>query len=38
MAAGAWVSERRLTRTLIVISGALLAFWTFQFATWAWVA
>ena len=38
MVAGAWLSERRLTRTVLVISAALLAFWTFQFATWAWVA
>jgi hypothetical protein len=38
MAAGSWVSERRLTRPVLVISAALLAFWTYQFATWAWVA
>lgn len=38
MAAGAWVAERRLTRIVVLVSAALLAFWTFQFATWAWVA
>lgn len=38
MAAGAWISERRLTRATVLLSAALLAFWTFQFATWAWVA
>ncbi|HET6870716.1 MAG TPA: mannosyltransferase family protein [Solirubrobacteraceae bacterium] len=38
MAAGAWVSERRLVRPLVLVSAAMLAFWTFQFATWAWVA
>jgi hypothetical protein len=38
MAAGAWVSERRLTRTVVLLSAGLLAFWTFHFATWAWVA
>jgi hypothetical protein len=38
MAAGAWVSERRLTRAVVVVSAAMLVFWTFQFATWAWVA
>jgi hypothetical protein len=38
MAAGAWVAERRLSRIVVLVSAALLAFWTFQFATWAWVA
>jgi hypothetical protein len=38
MAAGAWLSERRLFWIVIPVSAALLAFWTFQFATWAWVA
>ncbi len=38
MAAGAWLSERRLLRPVVLVSAALLAFWTFQFATWAWVA
>lgn len=38
MAAGAWVAERRLTRPVIVASALLLAFWTFQFAAWTWVA
>ncbi len=38
MAAGAWLSERRLARPVVLVSAGLLAFWTFQFATWAWVA
>jgi Mannosyltransferase (PIG-V) len=38
MAAGAWLSERRLTRATVLVSAALLAFWTFQFASWTWVA
>jgi hypothetical protein len=38
MAAGAWISERRLTRATFLVCAGLLAFWTFQFATWAWVA
>ena len=38
MAAGAWLSERRLTRGAVLVSAALLAFWTFQFASWTWVA
>jgi hypothetical protein len=38
MAAGAWAAERRLTRAVVMVSAGLLAFWTFQFATWAWVA
>jgi hypothetical protein len=38
MAAGAWLSERRLVRPVVLVSAGLLAFWTFQFATWAWVA
>ena len=38
MAAGAWLSERRLVRPVLLVSAGLLAFWTFQFATWAWVA
>jgi hypothetical protein len=38
MAAGAWLSERRLARPAVLASAGLLAFWTFQFATWAWVA
>jgi Mannosyltransferase (PIG-V) len=38
MVAGAWISERRLTRVTLLVSAGLLAFWTFQFATWAWVA
>jgi hypothetical protein len=38
MAAGAWLSERRQVRLVVLVSAGLLAFWTFQFATWAWVA
>ncbi len=38
MVAGAWVAERRLTRVALLVSAILLAFWTFEFATWAWVA
>jgi hypothetical protein len=38
MAAGAWLSERRRVRPVVLVSAALLAFWTFQFATWAWIA
>ena len=38
MVAGAWISERRLTRATLLVSAVLLAFWTFQFATWSWVA
>ena len=38
MVAGAWISERRLTRATLLVSAGLLAFWTFQFATWSWVA
>ena len=38
MAAGGWIAHRRLTRATLLVSAALLAFWTFQFATWAWVA
>jgi Mannosyltransferase (PIG-V) len=38
MAAGAWVAERRLTRSAVLVGAGLLAFFTFQFATWAFVA
>src|SRR5581483_2303497 len=38
MAAGAWVAKRRLVRPVVLLSAAMLAFWTFQFATWAFVA
>lgn len=38
MAAGAWMAERRLSRAVLAVSAVLLAFWTFQFATWGWVA
>jgi hypothetical protein len=38
MAGAAWIEERRLTRVAVLVSAALLAFFTFQFATWAFVA
>jgi hypothetical protein len=38
MAAGAWVAQRRLTRVAVTLSALLLAFYTYEFATWAWVA
>jgi Mannosyltransferase (PIG-V) len=38
MGAGAWISERRMGRATLLVSVALLAFWTLQFATWTWVA
>lgn len=38
LAAGAWAVERRATRKLLVVSGALLAFFTVEFATWNFVA
>jgi Mannosyltransferase (PIG-V) len=38
MVAGAWLAERRLLRAVVLVSAALLAFFTFQFATWAFVA
>lgn len=38
MAGGAWISERRLTRVAVLLGGALLAFYTFQFARWSFVA
>ncbi len=38
MAAGAWVSERPVLRPLLVLGAALLAFYSFEFATWAFVA
>jgi len=38
MAAGAWLADRRLTRAVVLVGAGLLAFFTFQFATWAFVA
>jgi hypothetical protein len=38
MVAGAWLSERRLTRPAVMLGAAALAFWTFQFSTWSFVA
>jgi hypothetical protein len=38
MAAAAWIAERRLTRPVLGASAALLAFFSFQFATWAFIA
>jgi hypothetical protein len=37
MWAGAWCEERRLTRTALLASTALLVLFTVQFATWNWV-
>ena len=39
MVAGAWLSERESVRILVTaVSAALLGFYTFQFATWAFIA
>ncbi len=38
MAAGAWLTERRALRPVLLIGGALLAFYSFEFATWAFIA
>ena len=39
MVAGAWLSERERTRVLVTgVSAALLGFYTFQFATWVFIA
>jgi hypothetical protein len=38
MAAGAWVTERRVLRPLLVLGALLLGFYSFEFATWAFVA
>jgi hypothetical protein len=38
MTAGAWSSERGLTRKLVLVSSLLLAFSAVQFATWRFVA
>jgi hypothetical protein len=38
MAAGAWLSERRALRPALVIGAALLGFYSFEFATWAFIA
>jgi hypothetical protein len=38
MAAGAWLSERSVLRPLLVLSAVLLAFYSYEFATWAFVA
>jgi hypothetical protein len=38
MAAGAWLSERRLTGKAIALSAAAMAFFAFQFASWAFIA
>jgi hypothetical protein len=38
MAAGAWLAQRRVTRAAVILSAALLAFYTYEFTTWAWVA
>jgi hypothetical protein len=38
MAAAAWLSERRLLKPAVVLGAALLAFYSFEFATWAFIA
>jgi hypothetical protein len=38
MAAGAWVSERRAIYPAIIIGAGLVCFYSFEFATWAFVA
>jgi hypothetical protein len=38
MAAGAWLAQRRALRPAVLLSGALLAFYSYQFATWAFIA
>jgi Mannosyltransferase (PIG-V) len=38
MAAGAWLSERRLLRPVLEVSTVLLAFYAFEFARWVFVA
>jgi hypothetical protein len=38
MAAGAWLSERRATRTALLFGGAFLAFYSFEFARGAFIA
>ncbi len=38
MAAGAWVSEQRLLRPVVAVCVVLLAFYSFEFATWAFIA
>ncbi|MBV9464993.1 MAG: hypothetical protein JO169_02655, partial [Solirubrobacterales bacterium] len=38
MAAGAWIAERRLTRPAVLAGGALLAFYTFWFSSWSFIA
>ncbi len=37
MWAGAWCAERRITRTVVLATGAILVLFTIQFATWHWV-
>jgi Mannosyltransferase (PIG-V) len=38
MVAGAWLSERRVTRYIVEIEAALLLFYTFEFAHWVFIA
>lgn len=38
MAAGAWLARRRLVAPAVAVGAALLAFYTLQFARWAFVA
>jgi hypothetical protein len=36
--AGAWAIERRVLKPLLVLSALLLAFYSYEFATWAFIA
>ena len=38
MGVGAWLSERRAARPVVVVGAGLLAFYSYAFATWAFVA
>lgn len=38
MAAGVWLTERHILRPALVIGAGLLAFYSFEFATWAFIA
>jgi hypothetical protein len=38
MAAAAWLSERRLTAKAVALSAVAMAFFAFQFASWAFIA
>jgi hypothetical protein len=38
MGAAAWLAERRAVRPVVIAGAALLAFYSYQFATWAFIA